>query len=136
MKVALMYLYSIMVKAYGLKNVSLLFPSSLYQLITRVIFLSRGFRSASGYLGSVSCLAIIRRFILWRVSDEKVLSGCWKHVSAFLCYSKVLQYKASVQPELVKRMDSNYRPEQGSYVQVGFRFHARFESLWGVSATY
>ena len=54
------------------------------------------FRSASGYLGTVRCLAIIRHFILWRVSDEKVLSVCWKYVSAFLCYSKVLQYKASV----------------------------------------
>ena len=30
------------------------------------------FWSASGYLGSVRCLAIIRCFILWRVSDEKV----------------------------------------------------------------
>ena len=31
---------------------------------TRVILLSRGFRSASGYLGSVRCFAIVRRFIL------------------------------------------------------------------------
>ena len=30
----------------------------------RHFFLSRGFQSASGYLGSVRCLAIIQRFIL------------------------------------------------------------------------
>ena len=63
--------------------------------IMRAIFISRGFRSASGYLGSVRCLAFIRRFILWRVSDGKVLLVCWKCDSTFLCNSKVL-YKASV----------------------------------------
>ena len=36
-------------------------------------------------------LAIIRRFILWKVSDAKVLSVCWKYASAILCYSNDIQ---------------------------------------------
>ena len=48
-------------------------------------FLSCGFQSASGYLSFVRCLAIIRHFILWRVSDEEELLVCWKYNSAFLC---------------------------------------------------
>ena len=56
---------------------------------------SRDFRSASGYLGSVRCLAIIRHFILTSVGRKSTFSML-KYVSAFLCYSKVLQYKTSV----------------------------------------
>ena len=63
------------------------------QLIMRAIFLSRGFWSASGYLGSVRCLAIIWRFILWWVSDEKVLLVCWKYDFAFLCHSRFCSTK-------------------------------------------
>ena len=47
-----------------------------YDVIMRAIFLSSGFRSASGYLGFVRCLAIIQRFILLRVSDENLLFAC------------------------------------------------------------
>ena len=54
------------------------------------------FWSASGYLGSVRCLAVIRCFILWRVSDEKVLSVCWKYVSAIFCNSKLLSLVVQV----------------------------------------
>ena len=43
----------------------------------------------SGHLGSVRCLAIIRRFIFWQISDEKILSTCWKYDSAILCKSKI-----------------------------------------------
>ena len=54
----------------------------------RHFFILRGFRSTSGYLGSFRCLAIIQRFILWRVSDKKLLSVCWKYDYAILCNSK------------------------------------------------
>ena len=36
--------------------------------------------------------SVIRHFILWRVSAEKLLSVCCKYVSAIRCYSKVLYY--------------------------------------------
>ena len=49
---------------------------SMKRQIWCAIFLSHGFRSASGYLGSVRYLAIIRRFRLRGVSDEEVLLVC------------------------------------------------------------
>ena len=51
------------------------------------------FRSASDYLGSVRCLAIIRRFILWRVSDEKELSLAENMIPLFFASLKFCSIK-------------------------------------------
>ena len=79
-------------------------PKPRERIFMRAIFLSRGFWSASGYLGSVRCLAIIRRFILWRVSDEKVLLVCWKCDSTFLCNSKILCSKRYISKTCSKKL--------------------------------
>ena len=49
-------------------------------------------RSLLWKLGSVRCLAIIRLFLLWRLSDEKVFLVRWKYDTAFLCNMQYLHW--------------------------------------------
>ena len=59
----------------------------------RHFFLSRGFRSASGYLGSVRCLAIIRRFISDECRTKKYFQYAENMIPLFLVILKFCSTK-------------------------------------------
>ena len=78
----------------------------------------------------VRCLAIIRRFILWRVSDEKVLSLCWKYdIPLFFailkfCSTKHLFINHSL--ELQRKAESYFQHAKSTY------FSSTLVRVWNI----